>query len=56
LPRNINRGSLGSAGLAAGYRGNCKLEEHYLNGRLKTVTAYFGSDWSPLVKPGSTYL
>lgn len=50
LPRNINRGSLGSAALAAGYRGNCKLEEHYLNGRLKTVTAYFGSDWSGLVR------
>lgn len=46
VPRNTNRTSLGQSALAAGYRGNCKLEEHYLNGRLKTVTAYFGSDWS----------
>jgi trimethylguanosine synthase len=53
LPRNINRGSLALAGLAAGYRGNCKLEEHYLNGRLKTVSAYFGSDWSFLVNTNS---
>ena len=46
VPRNTNRISLGQSALAAGYKGNCKLEEHYLNGRLKTVTAYFGSDWS----------
>jgi trimethylguanosine synthase len=49
LPKNVNRTSLGNAALAAGYRGNCKLEEHFLNGRLKTVTAYMGSDWSNLV-------
>lgn len=49
VPRNVNRGSLGLAALAAGYRGNCQLEEQYLNGRLKTVTAYFGSDWRPLL-------
>jgi trimethylguanosine synthase len=46
VPRNINRTSLGQAALGAGYRGNCRLEEQSLNGRLKTVTAYFGSDWS----------
>lgn len=45
VPRNISRTSLGQAGLAAGYRGHCQLEEHYLNGRLKTVTAYFGTDF-----------
>jgi trimethylguanosine synthase len=50
VPRNTNRVSLGQSALAAGYRGNCKLEEHYLNGRLKTVTAYLGSDWSPMVQ------
>jgi len=50
LPRNTNRISLGQSALAAGYRGNCKLEEHYLNGRLKTVTAYFGTDWSRLMQ------
>lgn len=45
IPRNTSRTSLGQAALAAGYRGNCKLEEHFLNGRLKTITAYFGTDW-----------
>lgn len=49
LPRNTNKTSLGKAALAAGYRGNIKLEEHYLNGRLKTVTAYLGSDFSSLL-------
>jgi len=45
LPRNTNKVSLGKAALFAGYRGNCKLEEHYINGRLKTVTVYFGKDF-----------
>jgi hypothetical protein len=44
LPRNTNRTSLGQAALAAGYRGNIRLDEHYLNGRLKTATAYLGCD------------
>jgi trimethylguanosine synthase len=49
LPRNTSKTSLGTCALAAGYRGNLKLEEHYLNGRLKTVTAYLGSDYSSLI-------
>ena len=49
LPRNTSKASLGSCALAAGYLGNLKLEEHYLNGRLKTVTAYLGSDYSALI-------
>jgi hypothetical protein len=49
LPRNTSKTSLGICALAAGYRGNIKLEEHYLNGRLKTVTAYLGSDYSGLM-------
>lgn len=49
LPRNANKKSLAEAALEAGYEGNCKLEEHYLNGRLKTVTAYFGQDFSKLL-------
>jgi trimethylguanosine synthase len=49
LPRNTSKASLGSCALAAGYRGNLKLEEHHLNGRLKTVTAYLGSDYSSLI-------
>jgi trimethylguanosine synthase len=49
LPRNTNKTSLGKSALAAGYRGNMKLDEHYLNGRLKTVTGYFGGDYSSLL-------
>ena len=49
LPRNTTKTSLGEAALAAGYRGNMKLEEHYVNGRLKTVTAYMGADFSSLL-------
>lgn len=52
VPRNTNRQSLALSALAAGYRGNCKWEEHYLNGRLKTVTCYFGHDWSHLLHQG----
>jgi hypothetical protein len=39
----------GKSELAAGYQGNLKLEEHYLNGRLKTVTAYMGADYCSLL-------
>ena len=49
LPRNANKRSLAHAALEAGYEGNCKLEEHYLNGRLKTVTGYFGQDFKYLL-------
>lgn len=49
LPRNTSKTSLGQCAAAAGYRGNIKLEEHYLNGRLKTVTAYMGADYSPCI-------
>jgi trimethylguanosine synthase len=49
LPKNTNKESLGRAALAAGYRGNIRLEEHFLNGRLKTVTAYLGTDFSDLL-------
>jgi trimethylguanosine synthase len=45
IPRNTSRTSLGRAALHAGYSGNCKLGEHWLNKRLKTITAYFGIDW-----------
>ena len=50
LPKNTNKESLGQAALSAGYRGNIKLEEHFLNGRLKTVTAYLGTDFSGLLR------
>lgn len=49
IPKNTNRSSLAQAALDAGYRGNCRLDEHYLNGRLKTVSAYFGVDWGELL-------
>lgn len=45
LPRNANKRSIALAALEAGYEGNSKLEEHYINGRLKTVTGYFGQDF-----------
>mmetsp|Transcript_27590 Transcript_27590/g.41746 ORF Transcript_27590/g.41746 Transcript_27590/m.41746 type:complete len:515 (+) Transcript_27590:165-1709(+) len=44
LPRNTSKTSLAKGSLEAGYLGNLKLEEHYLNGRLKTITAYLGVD------------
>lgn len=49
LPRNTNKTSLAKCAMGAGYRGNLKLEEHYLNGRLKTVTAYMGVDYSTMI-------
>lgn len=49
MPRNTSKASLGRCALAAGYRGNLKLEEHFLNGRLKTITAYMGADYSSIV-------
>jgi trimethylguanosine synthase len=50
MPRNTSKTSLGRCALAAGYRGNLKLEEHFLNGRLKTVTAYMGGDYSSILR------
>jgi len=50
IPRNTNRESLGKAALAAGYRGNIRLDEHYLNGRMKTATAYLGCDQCHLLQ------
>jgi len=41
LPRNINGVSLGRSALKAGYRGKYELEQNVLNGKLKTITAYF---------------
>lgn len=49
IPRNTNRVSLGQAALAAGYRGNIRLDEHFLNGRMKTATAYLGCDHCDLM-------
>ncbi|KAL7454480.1 hypothetical protein ACHAWC_006115 [Mediolabrus comicus] len=49
LPRNTNKRSLAEAALEAGYEGNGKLDEHYINNRLKTVTAYFGLDFRHLL-------
>ena len=54
LPRNTSKASIGRSALAAGYRGNVKLEEHYLNGRLKTVTAYLGADYCSLLDERGT--
>uniref|UniRef100_A0A7R9X0G2 Trimethylguanosine synthase n=1 Tax=Craspedostauros australis TaxID=1486917 RepID=A0A7R9X0G2_9STRA len=54
VPRNMNRLSLGKSALKAGYHGNIKLEEHYLNGRLKTATAYMGADFTFMLDPNFT--
>jgi hypothetical protein len=55
IPRNTNRTSLGTSALAAGYRGSIRLEEHFLNGRSKTVSVYFGfSDWKQQLPALST--
>jgi len=54
LPRNTSKTSLAKCALAAGYRGNLKLEEHYLNGRLKTITAYLGVDHRTFLAACST--
>jgi len=53
LPRNTNKTSLGEASLHAGFRGNFLLEEHFLNGRLKTITAYLGVDSRELLSLAS---
>lgn len=47
VPKNTNKISLARAAISAGYRGNIKLEEYYLNGRLKTATAFLGWDYHP---------
>jgi len=52
LPRNTDKKSLGRSANLAGYGGNVKLEQHYLNGRLKTVTAYLGSDHRMVLPDG----
>lgn len=49
LPRNTNKKSLAEAAFVAGYRGNIKLEEHFLNGRFKTVTLYLGRNFTNLL-------
>jgi len=41
LPRNINGVSLGRSALKAGYTNKFELEQNNLNGKLKTITAYF---------------
>ena len=55
IPRNTNKISLGQAALAAGYRGNIRLDEHYLNNRLKTATAYLGCDHCHIISPMSLH-
>jgi trimethylguanosine synthase len=42
LPRNVNGISLGRSALKAGYR-TMEIEQNFLNDKLKTVTAYFGT-------------
>jgi len=41
LPRNVNGISLGRSALKAGYTKIFELEQNVLNGKLKTITAYY---------------
>lgn len=50
LPRNVNGLWLGQNAFKAGYRQSIELEQHNLNGKLKTLTAYFGYTSSTLLK------
>lgn len=43
LPRNTNGISLGRAALKAGYRGSIEMEQNFLNGKFKTMTAYLSA-------------
>jgi hypothetical protein len=42
LPKNVNGTAIGNSVVKAGYEGSIVLEQNVLNGKLKTVTAYFG--------------
>ena len=44
LPRNLNGITMGRSALQAGCVGTMELEKNVLNGKFKTVTAYFGFD------------
>lgn len=46
LPKNINGIELGKSALEAGYKGVVEMEQNVMNGKTKTVTAYFGDCWS----------
>jgi trimethylguanosine synthase len=41
LPRNVDGISLVTSAVRAGFGGNMEMEEHWLNCKLKTVSAYF---------------
>mmetsp|Transcript_24397 Transcript_24397/g.36377 ORF Transcript_24397/g.36377 Transcript_24397/m.36377 type:complete len:274 (+) Transcript_24397:462-1283(+) len=42
LPRNTDGVALGRSAVKAGYNTSIELEQNVLNGKLKTLTAYFG--------------
>lgn len=44
LPKNVNGASVSTTVVKAGFDGTIILEQNVLNGKLKTVTAYFGFD------------
>lgn len=48
LPRNVNGISLGRSALNGGYHGIFEMEQNVINGKTKTVTAYFGKFYSKL--------
>jgi trimethylguanosine synthase len=49
LPRSANGLKIGQRAIKLDFRGSIYLEQNYLNGKLKTVTAYFGLPKDPTV-------
>jgi trimethylguanosine synthase len=50
LPRNANGLKIGQRAIKLDFNGSIDLEQNYLNGKLKTVTAYFGLGKAPTVE------
>lgn len=51
LPRNLSAVSLGRTALRAQYNKPIEMEEHMLNGKVKTISAYFGFNSKALLQP-----
>lgn len=47
LPDRTDGATVGEDAHRIGFRGNMEIEANFLNGKLKTVTAYFGSEQGP---------
>src|SRR5690348_10901623 len=54
LPRNVNLEQLSSLAKRAGASG-CELERNIINGKVKTITAYFGDLVAAKLKPSRKF-